>query len=194
MEVILREDVPHLGHIGDIVKVKPGYARNYLLPRGLAIVADKRNVKRLEHEQRIVAEKKGRIVKAAQGEAEKISAVQVTVTARSGEEGKLFGSVTNMDLEKALAEKGISAERRRIKIAEPIKQLGEHKASVHLGAGVYAEFKVIVEPLEPVKTEEEPAKADNEEAAPEQAASQDSGVAQEESAEETPEEETPSTE
>ena len=66
MEVILREDVPHLGNIGDIVRVKPGYARNYLLPRGLAVVADKRNVKRLEHERRVVAEKRERIVKAAQ--------------------------------------------------------------------------------------------------------------------------------
>ena len=177
MELILREDVPHLGHIGDIVKVKPGYARNYLLPRGLAVEADKRNVKRLEHERRVVGEKRERVVKAAQSEAEKsFRAVRVTVTARAGEEGKLFGSVTNMDLEKALADRGVSVERRRIKLVEPIKTLGEHKVSVHLGAGVNAEITVIVEPLEPVKKTEEassggPVPAASEPAEPEQAQS-----------------------
>jgi large subunit ribosomal protein L9 len=186
MEVILREDVAHLGHIGDIVRVKPGYARNYLLPRGLAVVADKRNVKRLEHEQRVVAEKRERIVKAARSEAEKIAAVRVTVVARAGEEGKLFGSVTNADLETALSEQGITVERRRIKISEPIKRLGEHKASVHLGAGVHAEFAVVVEPLEPVKMEQEAGEGEPEKAAlgqatPEQPAPKSSATAQERS-------------
>jgi len=181
MELILREDVPHLGHIGDIVKVKPGYARNYLLPRGLAVAADKRNVKRLEHERRVVGEKRERVVKAAQSEAEKLSAVRVTVTARAGEEGKLFGSVTNMDLEKALADRGVSVERRRIKLGEPIKTLGEHKVSVHLGAGVNAEITVIVEPLEPVTKKEEAGSGE-----PEQAASEPTEPEQAEPDEETP--------
>src|SRR5580765_811594 len=99
MEVILREDVPHLGNIGDVVKVKPGFARNYLLPRGLAVVADKRNVGALEHEKRIVAEKRERVLRDAQGQLKKLSELRLVVKARAGEEGKLFGSVTNLDIE-----------------------------------------------------------------------------------------------
>jgi large subunit ribosomal protein L9 len=151
MEVILREDVPSLGQIGDVVRVKPGYARNYLLPRGLAIVADKRNIKRLDHEQRVVGEKRERALRAAQGAAEKIAAVRITVKARAGEEGKLFGSVTSMDLERELNNRGVAVDRKRIRLDEPIKHLGEHKVAVHLGVGVDAEFTVIVEPLEPPK-------------------------------------------
>lgn len=148
MEVILREEVPHLGSIGDVVRVKPGYARNYLLPRGLAVVADKRHVKQLEHERRSAAEKRERAARAAQSLADKIAAVRLTFKARAGEEGKLFGSVTNMDIEKALAEKGFAIERRRIRLDDPIKQLGEHRVPIHLGVGVDTEVKITVEPLE----------------------------------------------
>lgn len=148
MEVILREDVPHLGHIGDVVKVKPGFARNYLLPRGLALVADKRNIKELEHQRRIVAEKRDRALKAAQTEAQKLSAVRLTINARAGEEGKLFGSVTNIDIEKALAERGFNIERRRIRLEDPIKTLGEHRVPVQLSVGVSAEIVVLVQPIE----------------------------------------------
>jgi len=153
MEVILREDVTHLGHIGDVVKVKPGYARNFLLPRGLAVVADKRNLKRLEHERRLVGEKRERALRAAQSVAEKIAAVRIVVKARAGEEGKLFGSVTTMDLEKELVARDISVDRKRIRLDEPIKQVGEHKVTVHLGVGVDAQFTVVVEPLEQPKSE-----------------------------------------
>ena len=107
MEVILREDVPTLGTIGDIVRVKPGFARNYLLPRGLAVVADRRNVHALEHQQRLAAEKRERERRQALSVAEKLSHVRVTIKARAGEEGKLFGSVTNIDIERALAAEGI---------------------------------------------------------------------------------------
>jgi large subunit ribosomal protein L9 len=148
MEVILREDVPSLGQIGDVVRVKPGHARNYLLPRGLAVVADKRNLKRLEHERRVVGEKRERVLHAARSAAEKIAAVRVTIRARAGEERKLFGSVTTMDLERELAKHGIAVERKQIHLDEPIKHLGEHKVSIHLGVGVDAEFTVVVEPLE----------------------------------------------
>src|SRR3954469_11420921 len=102
MEVILREDVLHLGHIGDIVKVRPGYARNYLLPRGLATVADKRNLRVLEHDKRIVEEKRKRAMSAAEQQAKRLSATTITIPARAGEEGKLFGSVTNIDIERGL--------------------------------------------------------------------------------------------
>lgn len=145
MEVILREDVQHLGHIGDVVKVKPGYARNYLLPRGLAVAADKKNLRQLEHQKRIVAEKRERALRAAQTLAQKVAALRCTIKARAGEEGKLFGSVTNIDIEKALAGLGVAIERRRIKLDEPIKRLGEYKVTVQLGVGVNAEVTVAVE-------------------------------------------------
>jgi large subunit ribosomal protein L9 len=148
MEVILREDVPHLGSIGDLVKVKPGYARNYLLPRGLAVVADKRNLGALEHERRVAAEKRERALRAAQTQAQKLGALRVTLKARAGEEGKLFGSITNLDIEKALTAAGISVDRRRIRLEEPIKQLGEHKVPVQLGVGVSGEVVVVVEAVE----------------------------------------------
>ncbi|MBX3023395.1 50S ribosomal protein L9 [bacterium] len=144
MEVILREDVPHLGHIGDIVKVRPGYARNYLLPRGLATVADKRNLRVLEHEKRIVEEKRKRAMSAAEQQAQQLSAMTVTISARAGEEGKLFGSVTNIDIERALADAGQSIERRRIRLDEPIKALGDYKVAIALAAGVQAEITLMV--------------------------------------------------
>jgi large subunit ribosomal protein L9 len=144
MEVILREDVPHLGHIGDIVKVRPGYARNYLLPRGLATVADKRNLRVLEHEKRIVEEKRKRAMSAAEQQAKQLSATNISISARAGEEGKLFGSVTNIDIERALADAGHTIERRRIRLDEPIKALGEYKVAIALAAGVQAEITVTV--------------------------------------------------
>jgi large subunit ribosomal protein L9 len=144
MEVILREDVPHLGTIGDIVKVRAGYARNYLLPRGLATVADKRNVKALEHERRLVEEKRKRALSTAEAFAKQLTAARIVVTARAGEEGKLFGSVTNIDIERALADQGVTLERRRIRLDEPIKTLGEHTVPVTLSTGVACELKVNV--------------------------------------------------
>lgn len=144
MEVILREDVPHLGHIGDIVKVRPGYARNYLLPRGLATVADKRNLRVLEHEKRIVEEKRKRTMSAAEQQAKQLSAMTITIAARAGEEGKLFGSVTNIDIERALTDAGQTIERRRIRLDEPIKSLGDYKVAIALAAGVEAEITVAV--------------------------------------------------
>jgi large subunit ribosomal protein L9 len=148
MEVILREDVPHLGTIGEIVKVRPGYARNYLFPRGLATVADKRNRRALEHEQRVVDEKRRRAVSAAESLAQKLAATRVVISARAGEEGKLFGSVTNIDIERALAEQGLTVERRRIRLDEPIKTLGDHIVPVSLAAGVQSEITVSVVAVE----------------------------------------------
>jgi large subunit ribosomal protein L9 len=148
MEVILREDVPHLGNIGDVVKVKPGFARNYLLPRGLAVVADKRNVGALQHEKRVVAEKRERALRAAQGQLKKLSELRLVVKARAGEEGKLFGSVTNLDIERSLAAQGVEIDRRRIRLDEPIKQLGEYRVPLQLGVGVAGEILVVVEPIE----------------------------------------------
>ncbi len=146
MEVILREDVPSLGTVGDVVKVKPGFARNYLLPRGLAVVADHRNVRVLEHQKRLVADKRERDRRNAQTVAQKLGSLRLTIKARAGEEGKLFGSVTNIDVERALADAGFEVDRRRIRLEEPIKSIGEHVVTVHLQTGIDAQVTVAVEP------------------------------------------------
>jgi large subunit ribosomal protein L9 len=145
MEVILREEVPNLGTVGDVVKVKPGFARNYLLPRGLAVVADRRNIRVLEHQKRLVADKRERDRRQAQTQAEQLSSVRLTIMARAGDEGKLFGSVTNIDIEKALADSGFNVERRRIRLDEPIKLIGQYVVPIHLTTGVDAQVTVVVE-------------------------------------------------
>ncbi len=144
MEIILQEEVADLGQIGDIVNVRNGYARNYLLPRGFAIEASRRNVRVLEHQKRLVAVKKERAQSQARATSEQLSAVSLIIKARSGEEGRLFGSVTNIDIEAALKEKGITVDRRKILLDEPIKQLGEYDVAVNLGSGSRANIKVEV--------------------------------------------------
>jgi len=144
-EVILREDVPNLGHIGDVVRVRPGYARNYLLPRGLAIDASHRNLRTLEHEKRVLGAKAERQRHAAEGVKSKLDGLTLTVRALAGETGRLFGSVTNLDVERLLAERGFSIDRRRILLSDPIKDLGTHAVAVQIGGGVRATIQVIVE-------------------------------------------------
>lgn len=145
VEVILREDVPSLGTIGEIVRVRPGYARNYLLPRGMAVEANRKHVAELEHQKRVIASKADRDSKAAEGVASKLEGLAVTVSARAGEEGRLFGSVTNLDIERRLAAKGIVVERRRILLEEPIKQLGTFPVAIQVGRSVRATIHVVVE-------------------------------------------------
>jgi large subunit ribosomal protein L9 len=147
MQVILREEVPTLGTIGDVVKVKPGYARNYLLPRGLAIEASNRNLKELEHQKRVVADRRLRAAKTAGAVADKLAAVTLTFNLRAGEDGKLFGSVTNQDIHRALEERGFTIERRRILLDEPIKTLGEHKVTVNVGPDTKGTIAVTVVPV-----------------------------------------------
>jgi large subunit ribosomal protein L9 len=148
VEVILRDDVPNLGHIGEVVRVKPGYARNYLLPRGLAIEANTKNLRVLEHQKRIIAVKAEHDRKDAEGHAKRLEGVELRVQARVGEEGRLFGSVTNLDVERLLAAKGFQIDRRRIHLAEPIKQVGTYPVPVQLGRDVRAIIQVVVEAQE----------------------------------------------
>jgi large subunit ribosomal protein L9 len=148
MQVILSEEVPNLGTIGDVVKVKPGYARNYLLPRGLAIEASGRNLKEVEHQKRVAADKRLREQKTAAAVADKLGTVVLGFTLRAGEEGKLFGSVTNQDIHRALEERGFTIERRRVLLDEPIKTLGEHKVTIHVGPDTRTTITVSVTPLE----------------------------------------------
>jgi large subunit ribosomal protein L9 len=144
MDVILREDVRSLGKAGEMVRVKPGYARNYLLPQGLAFEATEGNKKR------IAAETKARGVRnqAERAEAEKLAAtlgaVELTLAGKAGEEGKLFGSITAQDIADALAAKGHPVDRRRIELEHPIKTLGHHTVSVRVHPEVHAEVRVAV--------------------------------------------------
>jgi large subunit ribosomal protein L9 len=147
MEVILREDVTGLGIIGDVVKVKPGYARNYLLPRGMAVLADRRNLKELEHHKRIIDAKKKRERGSVEAVARNLEGLQVETEARAGRGGKLFGSVTNMDISKLLAEKDFDIDRRRIELSEPIKAIGNYEAVVRVGQDIRATIKIQVTPI-----------------------------------------------
>ena len=144
MEVVLKEDIENMGHMGDVVKVKDGYARNYLLPRGLVVLADKKNLKALEHEQRMIAQRRERLTKEAHGISETLSRVSLKFAVKVGEEGRLFGSVTNMDIEKALKEKGFEVERRRIVLQDPIKQVGDYEVPIRLRPEVMPSIKVRV--------------------------------------------------
>lgn len=147
MQVILREELSNLGTTGDVVKVKPGYARNYLLPRGLAVEASVRNLKELEHQKRVIADKRLREQKSAAAVAEKLSSIKLAFQVRAGEDGKLFGSITNQDIHRQLEERGFPIERRRILLDEPIKTLGTHDVVVHLGPDTKSTIKVDVTAL-----------------------------------------------
>ncbi|MCP3177256.1 MAG: 50S ribosomal protein L9 [Desulfuromonadales bacterium] len=144
MEIILTENVENLGNIGDLVKVKPGYARNYLVPRGLAMEANTRNIKELEHQKRQMARKMEKITDAANLLKGKIEAATCVISHRAGEEGKLYGAVTTMEIEAKLKEAGIEIDRKKIQLDEPIKTLGTHEVPVKLQAGIVATIKVNV--------------------------------------------------
>ena len=144
MKVILTENVEHLGHIGDIVKVAPGYARNYLLPRGFAVAATEKNAKALEHVNRQMAYKKDKVTEAAKLLVGKLEELTIALAHQAGVEGKLFGSVTNMEIAAFLKEKGLDIDRKKIVLAEPIKQVGEYSVTVKLHPEVTATLKVSV--------------------------------------------------
>ena len=144
MEIILQEDVANLGVIGEVVKVRDGYGRNYLIPRGLAIEANRRNLRVLEHQKRLTAAKKEKDRQSAQGMNDRIAALSLTIQARAGEEDRLFGSVTNIDIEKALTAQGVTIDRRKIMLAEPIKQLGTYTVPVHFSSDVRGNITVNV--------------------------------------------------
>jgi large subunit ribosomal protein L9 len=143
VQVVLREDLPNVGKSGELVKVKPGYARNFLIPRGLAALATKDNVRRVEHEKRVAQSRAIKQRAAAQDLAGKLAAVKLRIEAQVGEENKLYGSVTSRDIEESLAEQGFELDRRKI-VMDPIKELGMHKVHAKIAAGVDAEIEVEV--------------------------------------------------
>jgi large subunit ribosomal protein L9 len=147
MDVILRDDVEHLGEMGDVVRVKPGHARNFLIPRGLAVRADRKSLAALEHEKRLVEDRRVRKRKSALTEADKIEGVVLEAKVRAGEEDRLFGSVTNLDIEKLFSAQGIEVDRRRIDLQDPIKKLGTYRLTLGIAQDVKATFtlKVVAE-------------------------------------------------
>jgi len=141
MEVILTQDVDHLGTAGELVSVKAGYGRNYLLPQGLAVLATSRNKNRLEHERAVIA---GRVEKQraqAAGIAERLNGMTLQFQRKIGEDEKLFGSVTSRDIAEQLEVAGVKVDHRKIELAEPVKALGKYEVPVKVGAGVKAELK-----------------------------------------------------
>ena len=144
IEVILREDIKTLGRAGELVRVKPGYARNYLLPKGLAYEATEGNRKRIAAETRVRAARN----EADRAEAERVagtlSGLSLTLSGKAGEEGKLFCSITSQDIADALARQGYTVDRRRIELEHPIKSTGTHTVSVRLHPEVHAELQVSV--------------------------------------------------
>jgi large subunit ribosomal protein L9 len=144
IRIILRQDIENLGDMGDIVDVKPGYARNYLLPQGFAYEATPANLKRHEEERTHLVNRSMRDRERAEKSAKKLEGVSVTLKVKAGEEGKLFGSVTSNDISEALAGQGIEVDRHIIRLEEPIKQLGVYKVPVRLHAEVQPEVSVWV--------------------------------------------------
>jgi len=144
MQVILREDVDKLGKIGDLVKVADGYARNFLVPKMKAIEATPKNMHAMEHAKKMVADRIRKMKKSAAAEAEQMKGLAVTLKAKVGEEGKLFGSVTSMDIAEAVKAQGIELDKRKISLEEPIKRIGEYTVSVKLHSDVHVDIKVNV--------------------------------------------------
>jgi large subunit ribosomal protein L9 len=144
IEVILREDIKSLGEAGEVVRVRPGYARNYLLPQGLAYEATEGNKKRIAAESRVRAAR----TQAERGDAERLAdslrGLTLTLSGKAGDEGKLFGSITSQDIADTMSRQGYSIDRRRIELDHPIKAIGEHVVVVRLHPEVHAELRVTV--------------------------------------------------
>jgi large subunit ribosomal protein L9 len=147
MEVILKELIDTLGEEGDVVQIKPGYGRNYLLPQGKAILATKANLAVLEKEKSAIEARKAAMRTDSESIAKKIAGITVVIEQRAGSEDKLFGSVTAADIAEKLATLGVTIDKRKISLSEPIKTLGEYLITVKVGYQVNADVKVQVIPL-----------------------------------------------
>ena len=144
MQVILREDIDKLGKIGDLVKVADGYARNFLVPGKKAIEATPKNLNAMNHAKKMVSDRLRKLKKEAAADADRIKSLSVTIKAKVGEEGKLFGSVTSMDIVEAMKAQGAVIDKRKLVLDEPIKRLGDFTITVKLHSDVTADFKVSV--------------------------------------------------
>ena len=144
MQVILREDVEHLGKSGELVSVKPGFGRNYLIPQGKAVIATAKNVARLEHEKRMIATRNAKLLKDAQAAAARLGAIEIAIERQAGDDDKIFGSVTARDIEEALRDKGVTIDRKKFHLTEPLRTLGLHTVDVKLSRDVTGQVKVWV--------------------------------------------------
>ena len=142
--MILKENVEHLGQIGDVVRVSNGYARNFLLPRNLVVVADQKNIAELEHHKRILGARRAKQKGAAEEVATKLADISCTITRKAGKNDKLFGSVTSADIAAELEKSGFEIKKSSIKLAEPIKELGVKEVEVRIQPDVIATVKVWV--------------------------------------------------
>lgn len=146
MKVILKQPVETLGKAGDLVKVADGYAKNYLIPKGLATEANTKNLKAFEHEKQRILRAAEKFRQQAEQEAARLNGVTCSIARRVGEQDKLFGSVLAKDIEEALAAKDLKIDRKQILLEEPIKALGEFPVRIKVGGGLSAEIKVLVVP------------------------------------------------
>ncbi|GMU00039.1 50S ribosomal protein L9 [Corallococcus caeni] len=144
MKVILREDIDNLGKSGELVTVKDGFGRNFLLPRKKAVLASEQNMRQLEHEKSVQTARNAKLKGAADEQAKKLGNVKVTIKRKVGEQDKLFGSVTVLDIAEALASQGQQVDRRQLHLAEPIKSLGSYDVELRLHREVTAKIKVDV--------------------------------------------------
>jgi len=144
IDLILNEDVANLGDAGDVVKVKPGFARNFLLPQGKAILATKEKVAEVEHHRRVIGERVAREMKDLEASKRELEKLHLQVEMQAGAEGKLFGSVTNVAIAELLAAKGYEVDRRKINLSEPIKEVGDHKVPLKLRGELVAQIKLTV--------------------------------------------------
>ena len=144
VQVILSEDVHNLRDAGDVVKVKPGFARNFLIPQGKALPATAARVHEVEHKRRVIAERRSKELKDLESVKARLEGIALEIAAQVGEEGKLFGSVTSQHLADLLGQQGVEVERRKIVLAEPIKTVGEHTITIRLRNDVVASLKVTV--------------------------------------------------
>lgn len=145
MEVILLKDVPSIGKAGSVVKVSDGYARNYLIPRNLALLATEGNKKRIDAIKRMEQKRAEKLLKDAESIKQALEGKTITIYAEVGEQGKLFGSITAADIKEALLKEGIDLDRRAIELDEPIKAPGEYQISLRLSSSVQATLKVLIE-------------------------------------------------
>jgi large subunit ribosomal protein L9 len=146
MKVILREDIDGLGKSGELVTVKDGFGRNFLLPRKKAVLASEQNMRQLEHEKSVITARNAKLKGAAEELAKKVGSIKVTIKRKVGEQNKLFGSVTALDLAEAIAAQGQQIDRRGIHLPEPIKTVGSHEVELRLHHDVVAKIKVEVVP------------------------------------------------
>ncbi len=144
MKVILKEDVKNLGHMGEVVNVSDGYAINFLFPKNFAVEANTKNIKEFEHNKKVIFEKAAKLKASVKSIADKLSSLSLTIKAKTGEDDKLFGSITNMNIAEALALEGYDIDKKKIIIEDPIRRLGEYSVTIKLHQELSAEVKVRV--------------------------------------------------